>query len=52
MRELVRSLPEADLFSPERFDWLEGRPLADLIEFGHFHEEHEPGLRQWLANQV
>jgi len=49
MRELVRTLPERDLFTPARYDWMDGRPLANLIEFGHFHEEHEPVLRNWLA---
>jgi hypothetical protein len=51
MRELVRSLPEDKLLEPDRFDWMEGKPLAALVSFDHFHEEHEPALRQWLANQ-
>lgn len=51
LRELVRSLSEEDLFSPDRYDWLEGKPLADMLTFTHFHEEHEPILRQWLAEQ-
>jgi hypothetical protein len=49
MQELVKTLPEADLNDPQRFDWMDGRPLADLIDFGHFHEEHELPLRKWLA---
>jgi len=51
MRELVRTLSNEDLFDPNRFAWMEGKPLAALIDFRHFHEEHEPALRQWLANQ-
>lgn len=49
MQELVKSLPEVDLNDAQRFDWMEGKPLASLIDFGHFHEEHEPILRQWVA---
>jgi len=51
MRELVRGIPEEELFDPNRFDWLDGRSLADLVEFRHFHVEHEPTLRSWLASQ-
>jgi len=49
LRELVRTLSDEDLFDPNRFAWMEGKPLVSLAEFGHFHEEHEPALRQWLA---
>jgi len=49
LRELVRLLPEEALFDPKHFDWMEGKPLADLINFSHFHVEHESVLRQWLA---
>jgi hypothetical protein len=49
MQELVKTLPEADLNDPQRFDWMDGKPLTDLIDFGHFHEEHELPLRKWLA---
>jgi len=51
MRELVRSIPEEELFDPDRFDWMEGRALASILDFNHFHEEHEPTLRAWLAGQ-
>lgn len=50
MRELVRAIPEEDLFDPQRFDWMDGKPLATLVGFNHFHEEHEPILRAWLAD--
>lgn len=49
LRELVRLLPEEALFEPTRFDWMDGKPLTDIVNFDHFHEEHEPELRQWLA---
>ena len=49
LHDLVRELPEATLFERDRFAWMQGRPLADVLHFGHFHEEHEPTLRAWLA---
>jgi hypothetical protein len=49
MRELVRTLSEEALFDANRFEWMEGEPLAAIVEFGHFHDEHEPELRQWIA---
>lgn len=51
MEEMVRVLPESKLFDTQYFEWMEGRPLADVIgaSFGHFHEEHEPVLRRWLS---
>jgi hypothetical protein len=51
LRGVVRALPEEELFTPGRFAWMEGRPLADLVDFGHFHEEHEPTIEQWLNEQ-
>lgn len=49
LREVVRTLSEDELFDPDRFAWMDGEPLASLVSFGHFHEEHEAALRQWLA---
>ena len=46
----LRALPEAELFERNRFPWMHGRPLADVAHFEHFHEEHEPELRRWLAD--
>jgi len=51
LSELVRGFSDEQLFDPNRFVWMEGKPLADLVSFSHFHEEHEPTLRQWLASQ-
>jgi hypothetical protein len=51
-RQLVDTLsafPEAELLDPNRFDWLEGEPISGAAFFGHFHEEHEPDMRAWLA---
>ena len=51
MEELVRAIPDEDLFDPNRFDWIKGYSAADLVDysFGHFHEEHEPDLQAWLS---
>jgi len=49
LRELVRTLSDEALFDPDRFAWMEGKPLASLVSFEHFHKEHEPALRQWVA---
>lgn len=45
----LAALPEADLTTPGRFDWMEGKPLADGDFFGHLHEEHEPSVLAWLS---
>ncbi len=47
----INALPEAALMDPRRFPWLEGQPLSAAALFSHFHEEHEPGMRAWLARQ-
>ena len=52
--QLVATLgafPEADLLNPVRFPWIaaEDFPLAGALFFGHFHDEHEPDMRAWLA---
>jgi len=52
MRELVRGLSDEDLFNPDRFEWMDGKSLSTLINFSHFHEEHEPVLRYWLESQA
>ena len=45
------AFPAADLLDPARFPWLgaEDFPLTGAALFGHFHEEHEPDMRAWLA---
>lgn len=54
MSEVIRRLPEEKLFDPHRFEWMEGLPVAKVIDFSfeHVHEEHEPLLRKWLAQMV
>lgn len=43
------AFPEADLHDPARFPWLDGETWNGAALFGHYHEEHEPDMRAWLA---
>ena len=51
-RELVTAI---EGLSDEAFEnikhapWLEGEPLTAGRFFAHFHQEHEPDMRAWLA---
>lgn len=45
----IAALPDDDLLTPGRFDWLGGAALVEVEFFGHLHEEHEPAIRAWLA---
>lgn len=47
----IEAFPEAELLDPNRFPFMEGEPLTAAALFGHFHEEHEPDMRAWLARQ-
>jgi hypothetical protein len=49
LRQLMQALPETELFDLNRFEWMHGNAVADMANLGHFHEEHEPVLREWLA---
>jgi hypothetical protein len=48
---LIETLPEDDLMTPGRFDFMGGKALVDGDFFGHYHEEHEPSLRAWLQTR-
>lgn len=55
-REVFQQLLGAiDAFSDDEFNnpqyiaWLAGEPLSGRLFFDHFHEEHEPDMRAWLA---
>jgi len=45
---VVETLPENLLTDPARFDWMESVALADG-DFAGQLDEHEPGVRAWLA---
>lgn len=48
----IEALPEAVLNDPQHFAWTGGEALSAAGLFGHFHEEHEPDMRAWLAQQT
>jgi hypothetical protein len=46
----VESLPDQAFTDVQRYlPWWEGSSLTAEAFFGHFHEEHEPDMRAWLA---
>jgi hypothetical protein len=49
MEAAVEGLSEQDLLDPNRFSWLNGYALAEVVpgSSGHF-EEHEEMIRAWL----
>lgn len=53
LAEIVQMLPDAALTDPNRFAWAEGQAIGPAIIdgsfFGHWHDEHEPDVRAWLA---
>ena len=50
MTAAVQAIPEENLFKPNWFSLTEGLPVGpELTKFTHFHEEHEPAIREWLA---
>ncbi len=48
----IEGLPDEVLIDPVRhLPWLDGQPFSAGEFFAHFHEEHEPDMRAWLARQ-
>jgi hypothetical protein len=47
----IEAFCEAELLDPHRFVWWDGEVLSAAALFAHFHEEHEPDMRAWLARQ-
>jgi hypothetical protein len=46
----IEGLPDEVLSDPARhLPWLEAQSIKPSDFFGHFHEEHEPDMRAWLA---
>lgn len=50
--DAISALPESTLSDPARLPWLEGQPLTAAGLFAHFHDEHEPDMRAWLATHT
>lgn len=46
---LIETMPEEDLMTPGRFGF--DGPLVEGEFFGHFHDEHEPSVRDWLQTR-
>jgi len=48
----IEGLPDKVLSEPARhLPWLEAQSIKASDFFGHFHEEHEPDIRAWLARE-
>jgi hypothetical protein len=46
----VEGLPDQAFLDAQHYlPWLEGNPFTPATFFSHFHEEHEPDIRAWLA---
>src|SRR5215213_7520481 len=46
----IAGLPEEVVMDAQHhLPWLDGQPLSAAQFFAHFHAEHEPDMRAWLA---
>ena len=48
----AEALSETDLFDPNRFPWMKGTALWQLIEgdtYGHY-DEHKSAIEAWLSS--
>lgn len=45
----IEGLPEDVIANAHRLPWMAGHPFNAAEFFAHFHEEHEPEMRAWLA---
>ena len=48
----LMALPEADLFAPCRYPWLDGYRAADIVlgSAAHLYEDHEPAISAFLVH--
>jgi hypothetical protein len=49
LAEALNAFDEAELRDPARFGWPADEAIRGASFFGHFHDEHEPDMRAWLA---
>ena len=47
----LERIPVDTLLDPQGIPWLGGVSAADTDWVSHFHEEHEPTVRAWLADR-
>ncbi len=54
MRAAVAGLSDQALTDRGHYPWLGGYPLEAVLHgtFGHFHDDHEPELREWLRREA
>jgi hypothetical protein len=45
----IEGLSEQVLADAHRLPWMDGQPFSAAEFFAHFHQEHEPDMRAWLA---
>jgi hypothetical protein len=52
--DLGESLSERTLTEPDRYSWLEGEPLSEVLvsSYEHYHDEHLVPLREWLSEKI
>lgn len=50
--ELCQAVPEGDMTDPDRYVWMEGQPLAQVLQgcYEH-HVEHREVLEAWLQQK-
>lgn len=46
---VLDAFPDEELLDPQRFPWWGGHPVSAAGLFAHFHDDHEPAMRAWLA---
>ena len=54
MREVLVALPDEALYNADYFPWMDGTALIEAVSIGflgHFRDDHEPILRDWLAGK-
>ena len=49
MMAALDAFPEATVLDPTSFGWPGDQPVNGAVFFSHFHDEHEPDMRAWLA---
>lgn len=51
--ELGQAMPEKDLFDKEKFPWMEGYSLANVLlgSYEHHHHDHLETLHAWLERK-
>ena len=48
---LIAAMPEDNLLTPGHYDAMGDKALIEANFFEHFHDEHEPAVREWLATR-